>query len=86
MSPEYESLFRQEVEFRIIEERSPLVEAFIIENGLSPAKVVKCEPQSWCERKRCFVNVEEQVHFRQRLAGYEEKADHLTSQPVQSVM
>ena len=50
-----------EVRYRIIEKRTPLLPKFVAEKGLSPLKSVGCKPLPWCEPKRCFVNVDEQV-------------------------
>jgi hypothetical protein len=59
MNSEYEYLLRG-VEFRIIEKRTPVIERLVSGLGLSLVSV-ECTPLQWCIRKRCFVNVDEQV-------------------------
>src|SRR4051812_7496199 len=59
-------LTRPEVRYRIIEKPTTTLEKFVAEKRLAPLKSVGCEPLPWCELKRCFVNVDEQVR---RLGG-----------------
>jgi hypothetical protein len=61
MDPEYERFFRTPVRFRIIEKRTRVLEEFAASINSNKLLSVACEPRSWADRKRCFVNVETKV-------------------------
>jgi hypothetical protein len=52
---------RKPVRFRIIEQITPLLAAFLREYHLYPILTIRSRPQPGCLQKRCFVNVDKQV-------------------------
>lgn len=60
MAPEFREIFETSI-LRILEQPTPQLEAFVSTLGLGPIRCVACAPKRWCEPKRCFVNVDQQV-------------------------
>lgn len=61
LPPEYAVLFRTPRQYQMIEKRTPVLENFVSSLGLPNLISVECKPLAGCERKRCFVNVDEQI-------------------------